>query len=394
MVSDFAVGILLSLSTAVLFGAHTSFAKTKSVVQSGVAMPIYNIYFLCGAAIANLVEYIVMLSLGATIEFTYLGIICAVLLLCFEVTLLLSIQQIGVGYATGFSVLSAAIVTPILQVILQQPIAIWWVMIVGLLMLACSVFAMSVLRDVLQRLGWHGTSSDYQRTLLPSGVGDIEVEVDSDAELDDLLNDRTPLITQSAPGEEQQQGMAISRCSMILGLVFSSIAGLCMAVLPLPSLYASEASAGLNFFLSFGVGCIVVIPLSATIAVFTLHMSSQPTTTDDDGKKERMMIPYELLYRMASFDNEIWHFKQVVMPAVSAGIVWGIGNICGFCSFLYLSYTIAISFVQCNVIVAMFLGIVLWKEVQNKVEIVTLCFLSLGLVAGCAVVVYGVFGSF
>merc|ERR1719189_2980606 len=100
------------------------------------------------------------------------------------------------------------------------------------------------------------------------------------------------------------------------------------------------------------------------------------------------------MYKLVSFDDEVWHFKEVVVPAVSAGIVWSIGNICGFMSFLYLSYTIAVSFVQCNVIVAMFLSIVLWREITNGIEIGIMFALSLLLVGGCAVVVYGVFGSF
>merc|ERR1711971_1308723 len=52
-----------------------------------------------------------------------------------------------------------------------------------------------------------------------------------------------------------------------------------MAVLPLPSLYATESAAGLAFFLSFGVGCVCVVPLSALIIVFT-----ERGGVDGDGK--------------------------------------------------------------------------------------------------------------
>merc|ERR1719361_2275627 len=96
MMDDFTIGTLLALGAAILFGAHTSFAKVKSVRESRVPVPIYNIYFLIGAALVCFVEYFIMIGLGASIEFTYLGIICAFLLLCFETFLVLSIQQIGV----------------------------------------------------------------------------------------------------------------------------------------------------------------------------------------------------------------------------------------------------------------------------------------------------------
>eukprot|EP01083_Nonionella_stella_P058506 153188_1 len=395
MVSDFTIGTLLSFVAAILFGVHTSFAKTKSVIESGVAMPIYNIYFLIGAAITCFIEYFIVLSLGATIQFTYLGIICALLLLCFEVFLLLSIQQIGVGYATGFSVFSSSVITPILQVILNQPIAIWWLMIIGLLMLAFSVFLMSILRDALK---WCGISHTSTKPPPLQSVVDMHATY---GDVLETLDEHSPLITTHdiVHEEASNEEMEISRCAMILGLVFSSLAGIFMAVLPLPSLYTDEASAGLNFFVSFGIGCLIVIPLSAMITVFT-HKAQQ-NQTNTEGKPTgntrgdaSSVIPYELLYQMMTFDDRVWHFGQVVIPAVSAGIVWSIGNICGFCSFLYLSYTIAVSFVQCNVIVAMILGVLLWKEITNKMEIFVLFLLSLVLVGGCAVVVYGVFGSF
>jgi len=210
------------------------------------------------------------------------------------------------------------------------------------------------------------------------------------------LDERTPLVSQNAGiSEVDAQGaaaMGISRCQMLLGLLFSSLAGGFLAVLPLPSLYATTGSAGTSFFLSFGVGCLVVVPLSAIIVVFTERGGD--VEKDEKSSDAQSVVPYSVLYQVVTFSDEAWHFKEVVLPAVSAGIVWSIGNICGFMSFLYLSYTIAVSFVQCNVIVAMFLSIVLWREITNAVEIGIMFALSLLLVGGCAVVVYGVFGSF
>lgn len=395
MVSDFTAGTLLAFGAAVLFGAHTSFAKVKSVRESNVPMPIYIIYFLLGAALVCFIEYFVMIGLGASIEFTYLGIICAFLLLCFETFLVLSIQQIGVGYATGFSVFSSSVITPIVQIILGQPIASVGIMVIGLIMLALSVFLMSILRDVLQFFGLKVVDTDSEaehenEMVIPSASGHVEVVQEQETfpgmSGHPHSNERTPLVAQQqADVEVANAAMGISRCQMLLGLVFSSLAGGFLAVLPLPSLYATVGSAGTSFFLSFGVGCLVVIPLSALMVTVT--------NRGGDDKKDAAQQS-SMLYQVVTFSDEAWRFKQVVLPAMSAGIVWSIGNICGFMSFLYLSYTIAVSFVQCNVIVAMLLSIVLWKEITNAVEIGIMFALSLLLVGGCAVVVYGVFGSF
>lgn len=402
MVSDFAVGTLLSLSAAILFGIHTSFSKTKSVISSKVPMAIYNIYFLIGAAIVSFIEFTIMWLTGAVIEFTYLGIICALLLLCFEVCLLLSIQQIGVGYATGFSVFSGSVITPIIQIILGQPIAIWWVMVIGLFMLAASVFTMSVLKQILAYFRSFGQPQIAQSDQKQVDKEQLAMVVsDGSCYGDELatLPENTPLIhgdNNHDANNETTQELKISKCSMISGLIFSSLAGIFLAVLPLPSLYTPPSGAGLNFFLSFGIGCLIVIPLSAVIVIFT-EQERRDESMDAMDKQQSTscsVIPYNLMYKLVSFDDEVWHFKEVVVPAVSAGIVWSIGNICGFCSFLYLSYTIAVSFVQCNVIVAMFLSVFLWKEITDKKEVCILFVLSCVLVAGCAVILYGVMGSF
>merc|ERR1719242_767809 len=94
--------------------------------------------------------------------------------------------------------------------------------------------------------------------------------------------EHTPLVSQDsadiAVTELASQGaaaMGISRCQMLLGLLFSTLAGGFLAVLPLPSLYAAPSSAGVNFFLSFGVGCLIMCPLSALMVVLTEQGSAK-----------------------------------------------------------------------------------------------------------------------
>ena len=197
-----------------------------------------------------------MIGLGASIEFTYLGIICAFLLLCFETFLVLSIQQIGVGYATGLSVFSMSVVSPMVQIILGQPIESLGIMVLGLVMLALSVFLMSILRDVLQFLRLK-TSPSVE--LAKSGhSAPVHTEITKDTCPGMYQNPResipsdehTPLVSADA-------AMEISRCQMMLGLIFSSLTGGFMSGLHLPSLYATTGSAGASFFFSFAVAIFV-----------------------------------------------------------------------------------------------------------------------------------------
>ena len=377
VLSDFATGTLLSLGAVIAFGVHTSFAKTKWVIDSKISMPIYNTYFLFGASLTCFIESIILafgfLEDDEIIKFTYLGIIAALLLLSFEVFILLSIQQIGIGYATGFNVFSASITAPIAQIILGQSIEIWYIMVIGLIILALSVFLMSALRDILAyfQIG--------KLEQIPDAENEFPLETLSDNDINtNTEKQNIPLIANSNNNRNLNQ--------LILGLFFSSLSGIFLAVLPLPSLYTDFESEGLKFFLSFGIGCCIVMPLAAFMIIFV------PKQEIEAYEESKGII----LWKLICFKEDIWKYKQykVIICALLAGIIWSGGNICGFLSFLYLDYTVAVSFVQCNVIIALFLSIVLWKEITNKTEIIILSILCLGLIAGCIVVVYGVFGSF
>ena len=172
---------------------------------------------------------------------------------------------------------------------------------------------------------------------------------------------------------------SISRQQMFIGLMFSAVAAVFLSLIPVPSLYATEGTAGLKFFFSFGIGCLMVAPLSAVMVVITAR---------------EQVGEHSLFYHVVRFRNEGWHFTEVALPAMSGGVVWSIGNICGFMAFLYLSFAIVNSFVQCQVIASMLLSIVLWREFNTAIEIGIILSLALLMVGGCVGVVYGVFGSF
>merc|ERR1712113_1258475 len=123
------------------------------------------------------------------------------------------------------------------------------------------------------------------------------------------------------------------------------------------------------------------------------NVTEEQEKTDGEPEETSNSVLSQII-QVFTLRDEVWHFKEVALPAMSGGIIWSLGNICGFMAFLYLSFAISVSFVQCQVIVSMILSIVLWREFTTAVEISTIFTLAVLMVGGCVVVVYGVFGSF
>merc|ERR1711971_1372584 len=97
----------------------------------------------------------------------------------------------------------------------------------------------------------------------------------------------------------------------------------------------------------------------------------------------------QLYLKLITFDEKLWHFKSACLAGIGAGCVWGIGNLMGICTFLYLDYVIVMVYVQFHIIVSLLWGLFLWKEITQTIEMIALSFLSLGLIGGCVLVTYG-----
>ena len=396
MVSDFTIGTILSLASAFLFGAQSSFPKLKSVRESQVAVPIYSCYFLIGASLVCFLEYFIMLSFGSRSEFTYLGILSALSVLCAETFIVLSIQQIGVGYATGFIPFPVSVLTPVLQYTLGQSIYSMGITVLGLVILAFSAFLMSILSDLIQYFGFNDTSKPHPKTSDTNNVRSDSkakaIDVELDTEKQEVSN---KAIVEALSEIVPKSSSRTLRKQLFLGLAFSTSAAMFHPFIPLPSLYAPAGSSGLNFFLSFGIGCLVVTPLSAVTVLITErgNVTEKPDTTDGKPQAASNSVLSQII-QVFTLRDEVWHFKEVAMPAMSAGIIWSLGNMCGFMAFWFLSFAIVVSFVQCQVIVSMILSIMLWREFTTAIEIGTIFTLAVLMVGGCVVVTYGVFGSF
>lgn len=450
--TDFAIGIALILTAAVMFGAHTSFAKMDRVLSSNVAMPIYNTYFLIGLSCACFLDYSVVLFMGETVKFTYLGIIFAIIILFSELFILLSTAQVGIAYSMGFTIFSSSLTAIFIQLLFGHPIANLWMMCIALFVLANCIFFMSTSKYILLCLGCLKTrfkSNDSVFNIKQNIIGNIDdkhsfrtlstvssVWTTTTAGMDEttpLMYAMTkPLQSMESSSSNysstnnilERQPLHLNARRLLLGFLYSSVAGIFFATAPFPTLYAGEFSSGLKFFLSAGIGCLMVIPLSACMILvtysfvgndsnyhgsqFTDHGTTSTSsiastfygfmemkkTPNDSLSEYQYENRWHLLQGLFSFKENIWHFKEVFWPAFCAGIVWGLGNIAGLYSFLLLEYIVSSSIVQLHAVVSILLAIFVFKEIQTTLEIGILFVLSLLLVASASVVVISAYGAF
>mmetsp|Transcript_62409 Transcript_62409/g.56272 ORF Transcript_62409/g.56272 Transcript_62409/m.56272 type:complete len:398 (-) Transcript_62409:55-1248(-) len=396
MLSDFATGTILAFCCSICFGTQTSFAKIPSVVSSKVRMEIFNIYFMIGVAIVCLIGHLVLsMLLGEFIEFSYMGVISALLLYFGELFMLLTVQQIGVAYGMALSILSSAVASIIAQYFLGQTIDSYLITIAGFGVVTLSVMGCVFLKQILSYINLLDYS-DTEKSIILMPKQDSVVNI---------LSETAPLVNLNQLGNSSVSTSADETISyisnddahivkyskqMVLGFIFSSLGGICYCLVPLPSLYVTEYSAGIKFSLSFGIGCLIVLPLSILniLIINPFHKKE-----DVDGNDEMSISTKDLIWKLISFNEELYHFKSACLAGIGGGFVWGIGNLMGICTFLYLDYVIVMVYVQFHIVVSLLYGICIWKEITQTIEMISLSFLTLTLIGGCIIVTYGVYGS-
>merc|ERR1719474_335019 len=276
--------------------------------------------------------------------------------------------------------MSPAIGSIVIQTALGQSFWSYGITIAGLIVVATSVIGCALLRQILS----YFDVMDYAKIQKSTELIPRRESVFA------ILAETTPLIVNGeVVGVQNANGTASSETrmkattkAMLMGFLWSSLGGLCYCAVPLPSLYVGAESVGIKFSLSFGVGCLVVLPLSI------LNVIALNALRSEDGVSMK-----QISYELATLQDNLWHFKEACAPGLGAGIVWGIGNLMGIVTFQYLNYVIVMVYVQLHIPVALLWGICLWKEITQTIEIVSLFVLTSMLIGGMVTTTYGVYGA-
>jgi glucose uptake protein len=148
----------------------------------------------------------------------------------------------------------------------------------------------------------------------------------------------------------------------IAGTVMIVLAGFVNGSSLVPIKFAPTEAQGIQYMISFGIGVLIITPLLNFIYFGII----------------RREIPN-------------FHYKTWVIPTFASisGLMWNVGNFSSVFATLLLGFTIGFPLTQLSLVVQALFGIVLFKEVTGKLEII---FYAIGV----ALILAGAFmlGSF
>jgi len=119
-----------------------------------------------------------------------------------------------------------------------------------------------------------------------------------------------------------------------------------------PIKYSPPDAAGINFLVSFGIGVIVITPVVSVIYFTALRR-----------------VP-------------VWDFQNLLIPGLSAGVMWNIGNWASIYATNILGYTVGFPLAQCALLMGAFWGIILFKEITGTLRIGVFILSALVLLGG------------
>lgn len=140
----------------------------------------------------------------------------------------------------------------------------------------------------------------------------------------------------------------------IIGFVVVIFAGIFNGSSLIPMRLAKDVD-GIGFIISFSIGVVIATP----VVVF---------------------IYYAIILR----EWPKFHFKKWIIPlyATGSGIMWNVGNLSSIYATWTLGFTIGFPITQLSLGVAAFWGLVLFKEIRGKLELLTYLLGVALLVAG------------
>lgn len=121
-----------------------------------------------------------------------------------------------------------------------------------------------------------------------------------------------------------------------------------------PLRFTPKEAQGINYIISFGIGCIIVTPVCAV-----MYFAAKRTTPD-------------------------FQFKVAFIPGIITGILWNLGNFFSIYATLYLGLTIGFPLTQLALVVSGLWGLLVFKELHGWKTLTVWTISLLVLLSGAA----------
>ena len=163
--------------------------------------------------------------------------------------------------------------------------------------------------------------------------------------------------------ELEQYDNEITATKWFLGIFYAILTGILGGSVGFPSTWTDSTNHDEKYLISFAIGTSLVFPITWMSECFC---SDNPT------------------------DTIKWQFRTCFIPGFFAGVIWNGGNLASLYGIEILGYAVAYPIMQSSLIIASCWGVFVWKEFTNKYVISFIFMGAITVIAGCALIAYGV----
>ena len=415
-------GILFAIISLLCNGSFSSLNKIPSVVKCRVDAQIFNLYFIIGCCFSCIIVYLILIGLHETITITYLGIISGFLLSLSGIATFSCINHIGLAVGVAIWSGTAILVSFIEGLLIDQHLYSWPMAIIGIIILligititsfsellaqicCATVMMQSTTTPINDRINHHKIHSKYssnQSQGIPSIHQDpsdtsvissyrdresqtllspqdqsyilalkiytyyiihiciyIYIGYDTSADVCKLREDQNIINDTEIEIYDEE----VTATKWFLGIFYAILAGIFGGSVGFPSIWTDSNNSDAKYLISFAIGTIMVFPITWLSECF---------------------------FRENPLDKIKWEFKTCFIPGFISGIIWNGGNLASLYAIQILGYSVAYPIMQSSLIIASCWGVFIWKEFTNKYVISFIFLGAITVIAGCALITYGV----
>merc|ERR1711865_448247 len=344
-------GLIAAIISAICNGSFAAVAKLDAVEKSNINPILFNTYVCCGVFVST---WLVLPFLnfnttfadndnaGETFKFEPLGLIAGLLLVCAFTFSFLAIPRVGLSVGQGVWGGTAIVVSFVDGLIIGNSSIKNGLIALALTCLLVGVAGIAFCAELAKKLPLSCLDSSkgsngYQDSLVPDTA--IEAPCHSVVDQDD---------------DQKPTGAS----NFVIGITFALIVGLTGGSILVPMNYVSDATSGLVFVPSLGIGAGIISPL-----VPLIYLGST-------GELRTMS--------MADL-----HLGSCLVPGLVAGTIWNIGNVASIWAIPRMGYSVAYPIMQCALLVSALWGVFVFKEITERKTIFVL-FVSGAILLGGA----------
>eukprot|EP01083_Nonionella_stella_P037147 101271_1 len=344
MALDIKWGMILAIVSLICNGSFSSLNKLHKVQAANINPQIFNLYFVMGVILSSIVVYFVLLLMGESVQFTYLGVISGFCLSVCGMTTFAAIKYIGLSVGITIWSGTAIFVSFVQGFMVGTHAQYLWIAIGGCVVLLIGIIGVGFSNSLVALLCTNNQQNAYQDML----ITEPSIEINP-----------TNYNIQDTPNHDH---VDTKYRDFVLGIFFAVTTGVFGGSVGFPSNWTNETNSGLKYLISFAVGCCCIIPIT-------------------------------LLWALSVSWNKIeWHLGTCLVPGLLAGLVWNIANVASLYAIESLSYGVAYPIMQSSLVVGNLWGIFVWKECVDKRVICMLFVFCFIVMIGCGLITVGVIG--